>query len=348
LPSIGMRFSSTADPALVSYAGAGAVFLAFALGMAAVSLFARIAARLPQDAPNERSLHIRPVPRAGGLAIWVGFLPAALWFPPDFPGGVSGWLPPWLLLLAVSAIDDARGVAVVVRLAAHAASALWCAAWLIAGGPAGANAYIAVIALALLIAWACNLYNFMDGNDGLAATMTLVGFGAYGVAAMRSGDHAVPYLALAAATLPFLVVNRPRATMFLGDSGSVPLGFVAAAFGAAGTVTGQWPAWFPVLVFLPFIADATVTLFRRAVRGERVVLPHRDHYYQRLHRLGAGHAGTLSVYAVLMIATAGTALGCLVFAPAWGPVALVLACVVCFILFAAIDYHWRRKPTAPR
>ena len=332
----------------MTYAGAGAVFLAFVLAMAAVALFARVAARLPQDAPNERSLHIRPVPRAGGFAIWIGFLPAALWFPPTFPGGITGWLPPWLLLVAVSAVDDARGVGVPHRLFTHAAAAMWCVAWLIGEVPTSGNAYAAALALALLIAWASNLYNFMDGSDGLAATMTLIGFAAYGVAAMRAGDRAVPYLALAVATLPFLVVNRPRATMFLGDSGAVPLGFLAAAFGAAGTLSGQWPAWFPVLVFLPFIADATVTLARRTVRFERIVLPHRDHYYQRLHRLGAGHAGTLSVYATLMTASAGTALGCLAFEPAWGPVALVLACVVCFILFAAIDYHWRRKPTAPR
>ena len=143
-------------------------------------------------------------------------------------------------------------------------------------------------------------------------------------------------------------VRAPRATMFMGDVGSIPLGFLAASFGIAGAVTGLWPAWFPVLVFLPFIADATATLARRISRGDRLSAAHRDHYYQRLNRLGAGHTGTLSLYAVLMAGTCATALGCLLAAPAWGMVALGLWCVVCSIVFAAIDYHWRKSlPDSP-
>ena len=183
----------------------------------------------------------------------------------------------------------------------------------------------------------------MDGSDGLCATMTMTGFAAYGVAALPAGGSSISYFALAAATLPFLVVNRPRATMFLGDVGSIPLGFLAASFGIAGVVEGLWPAWFPLLVFLPFIADATTTLARRIARREPVSTPHRDHYYQRLNRLGAGHAGTLSIYAALMVGTAATALACLFARPMWGLVGLAMWAVVCFTLFAAIDYHWRKN-----
>ena len=99
----------------------------------------------------------------------------------------------------------------------------------------------------------------MDGSDGLAATMGVCGFAAYGgrrAAGRRPGD--APTSALAAATLPFLAVNLPPARMFMGDVGAVPLGFLAAAFGLAGWRAGTWPAWFPLLVFLPFIADASV------------------------------------------------------------------------------------------
>ena len=112
----------------------------------------------------------------------------------------------------------------------------------------------------------------MDGTDGLAASMGAIGFAAYGLAtgdpaADPSGFAAAPALfALAAAIVPFLVVNRPRASMFLGDVGAVPLGFLAAVFGIAGVAGRWWPAWFPLLVFLPFIADATLTLARRARR----------------------------------------------------------------------------------
>lgn len=338
----------------MSGGGAAAVLVAFCASVAAIVGLSRMADRLPHAAPNARSLHTRPVPRAGGYAIWAGFLPAALWFPPSFPGdSLMGWWLPWLVVVAVSARDDVRHVAAGVRLFAHCAAALWCA-WSMWSGahPAavtfGSSALGTLLALALAMAWAANLYNFMDGSDGLAASMTLVGFGAYGVGAVHAGASPVAYFALAAATLPFLVVNRPRATMFLGDVGAVPLGFLAAAFGAAGVFAGHWPAWFPVLVFLPFIADASVTLARRLLRGAPLAVAHKEHHYQRLHQLGAGHVGTLGAYAGAMTLTAGLALACLALAPAWGEVALGSACVVSFILFGVIDHRWRKRlPASP-
>jgi hypothetical protein len=84
------------------------------------------------------------------------------------------------------------------------------------------------------------------------------------------------------------------------------------------------------------------------VRGARLVDAHREHYYQRLHQMGAGHAGTLGAYAVAMAATSAGAVLCLALAPAWGEALLALACVVCFTLFGAIDYHWRRRLPTPR
>ncbi|HEY2815982.1 MAG TPA: glycosyltransferase family 4 protein [Casimicrobiaceae bacterium] len=333
----------------MSGAAVAAIGVAFGVSACAIVVLARLTARLPQDAPNQRSMHIRSVPRAGGYAIWAGFLPVALWFPPAFPGSLAGWLLPWLLIACISAADDIRGLAVGIRLFTHVVAAVWVALGLFAqalsNDTSSVGTAMAIASCALVIAWASNLYNFMDGSDGLCATMTLMGFATYGVAALAAGDTAIPYFALAAATLPFLVVNRPRATMFLGDVGSIPLGFLAASFGIAGSLTGLWPAWFPVLVFMPFIADATATLVRRVVRGERLSTAHRDHYYQRLNRLGAGHSGTLSLYAVLMAGTSVAALGCLYAAPAGGLIALGLSCVVCFIVFAAIDYHWRKSLT---
>ena len=163
----------------------------------------------------------------------------------------------------------------------------------------------------------------MDGIDGLAATMGIIGFAAYGLAAAAVGitagaaaqasarASAPALLALAAALLPFFFVNRPRASMFMGDVGAVPLGFLAGAFGVAGSSRAAWPAWFPLLVFLPFVADATLTLCAAAARGAsaggRGIA---CHYYQRLHQLGAGHAGTLAAYAALMVGTSVTALAC--------------------------------------
>ena len=327
----------------------------------AIRALRRYASLLPADSPNARSLHVEPVPRAGGHAIWLGFLSVALLYPPQFPGGGIGWLIPWAALLGVSALDDVREVGVAYRLGVHAAASLWAAVWLVAAQrgvqvPAGL-AVVEVAAAALAIAWAANLYNFMDGNDGLAATMGIFGFGAYGVAALTGdvgttasgigADGSAPaFLALAAALIPFLVVNRPPATMFLGDAGAVPLGYLAAAFGLEGVVTARWPWWFPVLTFLPFVADATVTLLRRVLRRERIWEGHRGHYYQRLHRLGAGHRGTLGVYGCAMAGTAASAVVCRAYAPAAGAPALALWIVAFIILFATIDYHWRRRTAA--
>ena len=333
------------------------LLVAAASSAVGVWLLRRAAAGLPSDVPNARSLHAAPVPRAGGYAVWLGFLPVALLSPPDFPGGLLGWVPPWLALVAVSGCDDARGVGVKTRLAVHGLAALWAGAAL-ALAAADGNDWPQVVfttgCLALVLAWSANLYNFMDGTDGLAGTMAATGFATYAIAELAAdgqdaamGGSAPAFAALAAAIVPFLVVNWPRATMFLGDVGAVPLGFLAAAFGAAGVVQGTWPAWFPLLVFLPFIADATLTLAQRVRRRERLWEGHRGHYYQRLAQLGAGHRGTLATYAALMAGTAVTALACRFRAPDAGWWALAAWCVVDIMLFAAIDYHWRKKTNVP-
>ena len=331
-----------------------ACLVALVLGAAALLLLLRHAPRLPHATPNDRSLHAEPIPRVGGLAVWAGFLPVALWLAPALPGGLAGWLPAWLALALVSLADDARGAPVIARLVVQLAAALWAAAWIlrmpsaVVPGVSPGSAYVVAVALCtVLIVWSCNLYNFMDGTDGLAGAMTVIGFAALGAGAPDFALRTAA-LALAAACVPFLVVNRPPARIFLGDVGAVPIGFLAAVFGIGGVVQDAWPAWFPVLVFLPFAADATATLVRRLLHGERVWQAHRSHYYQRLHQLGAGHAGTLALYVAAALACALTAVACLWLAPAAGPAALGAWCAAFAVLFAAIDYHWRRKPSATR
>ena len=316
--------------------------IAALLAATAIAVLLRWRAYLPLATRNARSLHTAPIPRIGGLAIWVGFLPIACVAPASNALAVGVWGVPWLLLAGVSLRDDMRGVAIVPRLSVHALASAWFAVAVAATAPAGVPiGYIVLMALA--VAWSLNLYNFMDGNDGLAALMTVIGFASYGAALLHAAIAATLPWVLAAATLPVLVVNWPPARIFLGDVGAVPLGFLAAAIGIGGVIDGAWSAWFPLLVFLPFIADATVTLARRGLRGERVWEGHKTHYYQRLHQMGAGHGGTLAAYGALMLGTAGTALGCAALKPDWGLPALVAWCLVCALLFAAIDYHWRRK-----
>jgi len=323
------------------------VAFAFAASGLAIVALMRVRARLPQDTPNERSLHVAPIPRGGGLALWAGWLPVALWASPVGEAGTAVWLAPWLVLAIVSLRDDVRALGVGLRLTVHTTAALWFAialVWPWAPASAWSALLPPVLLCAAIVVWSLNLYNFMDGSDGLAAAMALFGFSAYGGGALLTGASATAFFALAAATVPFLVINLPPSRMIMGDVGAVPLGFLAAAFGVSMVSAGRWPTWFPALVFLPFIADATVTLGRRAWRRERLWQAHRVHYYQRLTQLGAGHRGTLAVYGAWMTGCGLTALACLRWDSSLGWPAFFIWCAAGAALFAAIDYHWRARP----
>lgn len=288
---------------------------------------------LPLNLPNERSLHQQAIPRGGGLAIWAGWFVALAWTGQAQPQPL---LIPLIVLIAVSLCDDRYNVAIGWRLLAHVACA---AGWVWLASPA-VNIALAIV----IIVCAMNFYNFMDGSDGLAATMTLVGFATYAIAALL-GNAVVGQLAatLAAATIPFFFLNFPPARVFLGDVGSVPLGFLAAVFGISGIESLLWPFWFPVLVFLPFIADATVTLARRTLRGDRIWRAHREHYYQRLVRMGFGHSGVLALYGALMVGSSLSALAALERSPASGMAVLSFWVAVHAMLFSTIDHAWRKS-----
>jgi UDP-GlcNAc:undecaprenyl-phosphate/decaprenyl-phosphate GlcNAc-1-phosphate transferase len=252
--------------------------------------------RLALDHPNPRSLHATPVPRTGGLAILAGL---------GAGPGLFAQAAPVALLLAlglavVSFLDDWRGLPQIARFLAHfAAAAVFV---VVCAPPLG---FLALLVLVIAIAWMTNLYNFMDGSDGLAGGMAVFGFGAYAVAAHLGDERMFALLSMSvvAAAGAFLWFNFHPARIFMGDAGSIPLGFLAAVLGVLGWEKGLWPIWFPVLVFSPFIVDATVTLIRRAARRERVWQAHREHYYQRLVRMGLGHRNTaLLEYAIMLAA----------------------------------------------
>lgn len=314
---------------------------ATAVSAAVTVLLLAIRAHLPQAAVTARSLHAAPIPRVGGIAVVAGTLPVAIVAGTLPPLPAWGFVVPWGALVLVSLADDIRAVPVLPRLAVHACAAITFAGSLVVA--TGLALPLAALA-ALCVAWSLNLYNFMDGSDGLAAAMTIAGFGAYGAVLVAGGLPAALPFAIAAATVPVFAVNRPPARMFLGDVGAVPLGFAAAALGIAGIVAGAWGWWFPPLVFLSFLADASVTLARRALARERVWEAHKSHYYQRLLQMGAGHAGTLAVFGALMLGTALSAVVCARVAPDVGPYALAAWCAVQAVVFGAIDYHWHRTP----
>lgn len=295
------------------------------------------------DHPTARSLHDAPVPRTGGLGLHAGALLAIGIIAPNLPAAL------WIacgVLLAVSFLDDARSLPAGLRLAAHLAVSAGFTVVVLA--PGHDPLMIAVIALAL--AWMANLYNFMDGSDGLAGGMALIGFGCYGAAAWAAGstEFALVNFSIAAAAAAFLVFNFHPARIFLGDAGSVPLGFLAAALGLIGWLQGDWTAWFPLVVFSPFIVDASVTLARRGLRGDKVWQAHREHYYQRLVRMGWGHRKTALAEYVLMLGCAAVALVALTL-PASAQVAALAGTATAYgCLIAWIERDWQRFQSAGR
>lgn len=286
---------------------------------------------LPVDRPNERSLHARPVPRFGGLAILVGSTLAL-----TLPGGVAPlWLWPVPVLAGISLLDDFLTLPALPRFIVQIA---------VAGAFALMQSVNLIWLLPVIVAmvWMTNLYNFMDGSDGLAGGMALSGFGAYALLAAFAGDSelAVVSFVLCGAALAFLLRNLHPASVFMGDAGSIPLGFLAGAIGLIGVRRGIWDAWLPLLVFLVFIADATVTLLQRLRRGERIWQPHRTHYYQRLVRMGLGHAGTAKLYFAAMIGCAACAVLVQLHAPRLGPALLVAWALLLTVAGRCIDRRW--------
>ena len=270
------------------------------------------------DHPNDRSLHDNPTPRGGGLGICIAVL---------LTGCVAGWLTAdpgpslWILLAAllvvgVSYMDDHTRVHPASRIAVHCVAAgvllfggLLPGTLTLPGAQWHWPVSVGVLLTLLYVVWLVNLYNFMDGMDGFAAGMAVVGFGCFAVLGALQG--AVWFASLsflvAAGCSGFLALNFPPARIFMGDVGSSVLGLLVASLSLWADRDGLFPLWVSVLVFSPFIVDATVTLAMRVQRGERVWEAHRTHYYQRLARLGWGHRRTVLWEYALMVACAVSA-----------------------------------------
>ena len=190
--------------------------------------------------------------------------------------------------------------------------------------------------------WITNLFNFMDGADGLAGGMAIFAFATFGAVAAAAGHAplAVWSIAFAGAVAGFLFFNLNPARVFLGDAGSISLGFLAGVFGIWGWAAGAWPFWFPFLVAAPFFLDATVTLMRRVVRRQAFWRAHREHYYQRLIRMGWTHGRMALCEYVLMAGSSGLAIWMLGWPQSAQMIGLACAGIGFAILAYAIDRRW--------
>jgi UDP-N-acetylmuramyl pentapeptide phosphotransferase/UDP-N-acetylglucosamine-1-phosphate transferase len=307
--------------------------------VALISIAAILSSRLGgkiQDIPNERSLHSMPTPRVGGLGLMAGVL--AGWGL-MFQAWVWWIVVPLLVLAAVSFFDDIHNLPVKLRLLAQLAAA---ACMVVGAGVFGAHGILLALLLTVAVVWMINLYNFMDGSNGLAGGMALFGFAFYGIAALmvHQESFALMNFCISAAAAGFLYFNFPSARVFMGDAGSIPLGFLAAAMGLWGWQQGCWAAWFPLLVFSPFVVDASMTLFRRALRGAKVTEAHREHYYQRTIQMGWSHRRLAFVEYGLMLGSGAAALlgmsGLSIALP------LVVCVTVYVVLMVQVDAAWKR------
>lgn len=305
------------------------------------------------DHPNERSLHERSTPRGGGLAILITILicgAAVSLFHPAH--GLAEIALSILVVGIVSFLDDRYSVPPIYRFLAHGIAA----AVILYGGFSlqkleilGATwhwSYAAGSLLSVLfIVWMINLYNFMDGIDGFAGGMAVSGFGVLAVMGWMAEHNAFFAISLiiATASAGFLVFNFPPAKIFMGDVGSSTLGLLAAAFSIWGARDGIFPFWVAILIFSPFILDATVTLLRRLIQGEFVWKAHKSHYYQKLAQAGWGHRKTVLLEYAVMIGCGITALSC-VRATATTQMAVLAGWILFYFLFFSwITWHASRR-----
>lgn len=333
------------------------VGFSFLIGCALTGILARAQGRLRVlDFPGERSLHAVPVPRTGGGAILVGTLAGVVALSQS--GSVVQWSAwAWGALLAlvlVSFLDDLYDLPALPRLVIHTLAGgmlvlggLGVAALRLPGYEMAIGATASAATSILAVVWMTNLYNFMDGMDGLAGGMAVFGFGTLGLLGAVAGDmnYAALCWVIAAAAAGFLVWNFPPARIFMGDTGSSVLGLLAAALSLYGDAADLFPLWIAVLVFSPFIVDATVTLVRRSLQGQRIWKPHRDHYYQRLVQTGWGHRRTmLWAYALMAVCCAAAMLAHL------SPVAvqwLIIAAVAVLHVLAIAGVRRLESRSAP-
>lgn len=290
------------------------------------------------DKPNQRSLHTKLTPRIGGLAIMAGVLICWLVMSVSWH-----WILLPFSLMLISLMDDIYHLSVKWRLLLQLVVSTVFVLLMLPH-----QAWWLMALLILLITWMTNLYNFMDGSDGLAGGMGLFGFASYAVAAFVMGDIQLAMMngAIAAACLAFLLFNFHPAKIFMGDSGSIPLGFLAGSIGAYGCFNALWPAWFPIVVFSPFIIDATVTLIKRQLAGEKIWQAHRSHYYQRLVQMGWGHRKTALAEYSLMLCVAVTAVILLKQPMVFTLQALIFWTIAYIVIMRWVDKRWLQAQNA--
>lgn len=271
------------------------------------------------DNPNDRSLHSDPKPRVGGVAIVSSIFLAwvIIAITHDIVSFNYFMLVGLGFLSIISYLDDHHSISQFWRLIVHVIAAILL---VLSGiGLSETSLHIdelvgfgiALNALTILvIVWCVNLYNFMDGMDGLAGGMGVIGFGCFAWFGWLAGNSLFLLMAciVVAANFGFLLHNFPPAKIFMGDVGSISMGYLLAFFSLWGVYAKVFEWWMPVLIFSPFFVDASVTLIKRLFNGEKIWIAHKSHYYQKLVQMGWAQKKTVIFEYLLMFATSCSAI----------------------------------------
>jgi Fuc2NAc and GlcNAc transferase len=300
------------------------------------------------DIPNERSSHSQPTPRGGGLAIAVtalgGIIIAAMlhWIDWNLAIAMSGG---GAMIATVGFVDDHRSLSALTRFAVQFLSAGWGLFWV--GGLPSLSMGNATLGLGIVgtllgvigIVWAINLYNFVDGIDGLAAgeAITTGTIGGLILLAMGYEGLAIVSLVIAAASAGFLPLNWAPAKLFMGDVGSGMLGYLFAVLAIASENARAIPLLIWVLLLGAFVFDATVTLCRRIARGEKWYHAHHSHAYQRMVQAGKSHAQVSATVLVINLVLAILAVVAWL-RPTFFLIAIAAGAVLLSIIYIAVEH----------
>lgn len=283
------------------------------------------------DHPGERHSHVEATPRGGGAGLLLALI-AAAWIPgvAEFP---DYWIWPVLPGVVVLAMlgwwDDHRPLSAKLRFAVQLAVSI-ALVWSLSGNEWIATWWAAAVII-LFTAWMINLYNFMDGSNGMAGTQAVFGGLVLANLFSHAGDPDSAWLALmiAACSAGFLPWNLGKARVFMGDVGSLALGFLFAALLVYGVISGAFNLPVGLLVMALFLADSTLTLVVRVLKGERWYNAHRQHLYQQLIAQGWTHTRVLLFYQAinLTLVVPGIVIGVNYPELAW-PAAMAVAFVL--------------------
>jgi Fuc2NAc and GlcNAc transferase len=325
----------------------GLTAVSLAVSAAGVWMSIRLAHRVGvMDVPNERSSHSLPMPRMGGVPmVAAALLPFGCWawLGTGEMFSAKGLPHTMIFALAMSVLglwDDLRSLSPLFRFLVQFVAAIlvcWYALYLfpifLLGGWA-LPAVACILAGAFWIVWMLNLYNFMDGIDGLAGGEAAVSSSFFYLVFASQGESgwAVANLFIAAASMGFLVFNWPPARVFMGDAGSA---FLGAFYGTQSVIAAlSTPVPFTVLVlpFANFIMDTSVTLIRRMWLGEKWYKPHRSHFYQRMTGLGMSHAKVTGCELISIIFSCAAAAIFLSSNNYYTRLGIMLGVPICFII----------------